>query len=145
MAKKSSQDLREFGSAYAAGSVLAILLVCFFLAWIYFSSRHHPLKDEKEIAYARFGPMAVTSQSYSVRASFALQTSADDAGWAEKHRKELSLALEQVLSNQNPQHVLAQNGLQSLQLSLAATVNKALNTSKLQEILLTDFVLVRND
>lgn len=120
------------------GSVLAIVLIGIVAGWLYISYIARPVATA---SFASFGPVVVRSSEFSIRATIAVQTRNEDAGWVKKHKKELDFALQAALGNVNAQRVRTPEGVTYVQEMLRDAANKALNTTNIQEVLLTDFIV----
>ena len=127
--------------AITAGVSLLVLVIGFGLTWLYLQYANTVRPD---VAYAAFGPLRVDAPAYSIAARLALQTSPGDAAWAKKNHKQLELVFKEALNNADPERIRAPNGLVALQKSLAEASNAALKTTKVQQILFTDFIMQSN-
>lgn len=133
MAKTGSQD--NF-VAYVAAAIVIGLVSIFVLSWNYLKTSG---KVVPEIAYAKFGPYRIETQAFSLTATIAVQTSAADTDWANRHREAINVVIKKVLADSDPNTIKAANRLEILQDALAKACNGALNTKAVQAVLLTDF------
>ena len=131
--------------AYTVTAVVIILAIGFAVGWWYLKLDKHESVVEATMAYATIGPLVITSEGYSIKTTLAVQTSLGDAAWARKNAKALAVAFEKQLSQEKPEALLAPNGLLALHRSLKDAANATLKTSNVQEVLITDFVMVSND
>ncbi len=124
--------------AYTAAIAVASAVIIFVIGWAYFN----PLSQapEQNAAFVQVEPVRVQNLGYTFVAELAIQTSKDDARWARKHQKELNTALQQALMNIDPKLLRTPTGLQSMQASLAATLNRSLDQPRIQRVLFTDFI-----
>ena len=93
------------------------------------------------VRYAIVGPLTISTDGYSVAARLAVQTSKANADWANTNRPALRRIIETTLTAVDPQQIHAPGALQSLQRQLKDAANQALHTDKVEQILLTDFIL----
>ncbi len=122
------------------GSVLAVVLIAIVAGWIHMSYIARPVAA---FSFASFGPVVVRNSEFSIRATIAVQTRNKDAGWVAKHKKELDFALQLALGNADAQRVRTPESVTYVQEMLRDAANKALNTTNIQEVLLTDFIVQR--
>lgn len=132
---------KERSIVVTASLVVAALVVAFAMTWIYLQ---YASKVRADVAYAPFKPVVVRAQDYSIAASFVLQTSTADAAWVAKNQKQLEAVLQEALNEADANGIRAPNGLQALQVSLRNISNEALQTTKIQQVLLTDFIIQSN-
>lgn len=126
----------------AVAVVLVVLAAGFVLTWIYLQ---YADKQSREINYLRFPSVAISRDGHSISASFAVRTSAADAKWASRNKLALEQIMKQTLLAVDPVRVRAPNGLQALQETVRAASNVTLQTDKVQEVLVTDFLVSEGD
>lgn len=124
------------------GATLVILAAGFGLAWLYMQ---HAERQSREVAYLHLKSIAISRDGHSISASFGIRTSAADADWAEKNRAALEQTMKRMLVAVDPVQVRAPNGLKTFQDSLRDASNAALQTSRIQEVLITDFLVSEGD
>ena len=139
MAKKAARE-RNLRSIIVI--VIAVLAVGFAAAWFYLQYRE---KQNREIAYLSLPPVAISRDGHSIRASFAIRTSAADAEWAAKNKTVLEQVMSHALLEVDPVASRAPGGLQALQDKVRATSNAILQSERIQEILVTDFLVSEGD
>lgn len=127
---------------YVIGIVTAVLAVGFTLAWLYLQ---YADKQSREIIFLKLPDVAISRDGHSISASFAVRTSAADAKWAAQHKVALEQIMKQSLLAVDPVRVRAPNGLQALQNTVRAASNLTLQTDKVQEVLVTDFLVSEGD
>ena len=136
MAKKPVK--KDNFATYTVVTVLLILVTGFIVAWFYRGSFS---KMSADVAYVEFAPMVVETEGYTIAAHLAVQTSPDDADWAQQHKHNLLTALQGTLSGSDPKKMMTPDDLRTLQSSMKEAGNQALHTEKVQAVLLTDFVI----
>jgi len=141
MAKPAKKQTDHF-MAYTVGLALTIVLIGFVAAWFYF---RHGSVSESPVAYATIGPLVIQSPQYSIRATVAVQAAQGQAAWLENNKQSLQFALQAALADVNQQRVRQPDGLAYLSKTLKQRVDDALHTDKVQDILLTDFIIQSND
>lgn len=125
-----------------------LLIACVLLslgfagAWFYMQYEE---QQRLSSSYTSLKPLAISRGGHSIGASFAVQTSNADARWALQNRLALESALQQALLQVDPKRVLAPNGLLELQRRLSGEVNATLGSDKVQEIVITDFLVSEGD
>lgn len=124
------------------GIVLVILALGFTAAWFYLQHRE---RLNSEIAYLTIPEVAISRDGHSIRASFALRTSAADAEWAAASKPALEQVMTKGLMDADPQRTLAPGGLPGLEKTLLAASRAALRTDKVKEVLVTDFLVSEGD
>lgn len=141
----SQSSARDYGLAYTVVAALVLLAASFALVWAYL---HHKDRLQREIRYLTLPPVAISRDGHSMTATIAVRTSAADADWAARNKAALQQAAQRVLMEFDPQQVrgaqVAQ-GLQTLQNTLRDAGNRVLQTTSVQEVLLTDFLLSEGD
>lgn len=141
----SQGSSRKYWLVYTVGIVLLVLAVGFALSWRYLQQRE---RLAVETSYLTLPPVAISRDGHSMSATVAIRTSAADAEWVAANRPALEQVTQRVLMELDPQQVLgeqARKGLQTLQVSLREAGNAALQTTRLQEMLLTDFLVSEGD
>lgn len=138
MPKQSARDIRL---RYVIGIVAVLLAIGFSLAWLYMQ---HAEKKNKEIVYLTV-PVAISRDGHSISASFAIRVSAADADWAAQNKPELELVMKRSLMAVDPVRVREPGGLSLLQDTVREASNAALQTSRVQEVLVTDFLVSEGD
>lgn len=127
------------------GIVVVVLAIGFVLAWFYMQ---HRAQLAKNIHYVSLPQVAISRDGHSMSATFVVKTSAADADWAAANKQALQQVAHRILMELDPQQVLgahARNGLQTLQNTLRAAGNETLQTTRVQEMLLTDFLVSEGD
>jgi len=127
--------------AYVAAAVVIGLVSIFVLSWSHLKTSG---KLASEVSYTRFGPYRIDTQNYSLTASLAVQTSGDDAGWAEHNREALNVIFKQVLAGSDPKSIKAPNRLQILQDALMKACSNAFGPKIVQSVFMTDFTFEIN-
>lgn len=115
-----------------------LLALGFALAWAYhtYSERQKP-----SVNFMSLKPVAMSRNDYSMAATVAIRTGAEDADWATRHRQGLEVALQKALFNVDPERALAPGGLRELQHALQQQLNLQLRTDKVLEVVITDFLV----
>ncbi len=137
--KRSAHDKHL---ATVVGIVLAILAAGFAGVWFYLK---HMEQLSAEVSYLRMPPIAISRSGHSISATVAIKVSGADAKWASENKRALDQIMQRVLLETDPQRALAPNGLLTLQDTMRAASNVALHTDKVQEILITDFLVSEGD
>ena len=127
---------------YVIGIVTVVLAVGFTLAWFYLQ---YADRQSREINYMKLPDVAISRDGHSISASFAVRTSAADAQWASQNKLALEQVMKQALLAVDPLRVRAPNGLQALQNTVRDASNLTLHTDKVQEVLVTDFLVSEGD
>ena len=128
--------------AYIAAIVILALAIVVGIGWYYFQSRETIKTD---VAYTKFGPVRVQTQGASFRANIAVQTRTGLSSWTLEEKRILDSVFQKVLSEADPKNVLTQSGMEPLQNALRNAGNAALNTTILQAVFVTDFLIVANE
>ncbi|HYD60342.1 MAG TPA: flagellar basal body-associated FliL family protein [Noviherbaspirillum sp.] len=139
MAKKAARE-KNLKSVIAI--VVAVLAVGFTAAWLYLQYRE---KQDREIAYLPVPTVAISRDGHSIRASFAIRTSAADAAWAAKNKAALEQVMSHALLEVDPVAARAPGGLQALQDKVRETSNALFQSERIQEVLVTDFLVSEGD
>jgi len=127
------------------GIVLAacgMLLAGFVVSWLYLQ---HVRNEQGASSFTTLKRVAVGRDGYSIAATIAIKTSDADLRWAGRNRINLETEFQRALYELDPQRARAPGGLQAFQQGLAATLNQALNTDKIQQVVLTDFLVAEGD
>lgn len=138
MAKRSLSD----NLPTIVGIASVVLLAGFVAVWFYLQ---YAQRMSREVRYLALPSVAINGSGHSISASFAIKTSGADAGWATKNKQALELVMTQALMELDPKRALAPGGLRTLQNTLRETTNTALHTDKVQEVLVTDFLVSEGD
>lgn len=134
--------VRDNTVSYIAGIALLVLIIGFAVAW-FLQSRTENIRPE--ISYASIGPLVLSYQGYSFSTKLAIQTGIEDEGWATRNKQALEIVLQNTLAQTDPKKLLAANEMGRLQTTLKDDINKAFNTSKVREVLLTDFIFASDE
>ncbi|MDY7573167.1 flagellar basal body-associated FliL family protein [Actimicrobium sp. CCI2.3] len=129
---------RDKVTLIAIGLIIFFLVASFAAVWFY---RHEQARIVLRQNYTVVGPMVVSTDEYSVGTTMALETSAENAGWASKNQPAIRAVIETTLRSLDAQQVHLPGGLAALQVALTAAVNREMKTDKVEQILLTDFLL----
>lgn len=138
MSKQSARDIRL---RYVIGIAAIVLAIGFSLAWLYTQQAE---KKSREIVFLTV-PVAISRDGHSISASFAIRTSAADADWVAQNKAELELVMKRSLMAVDPVRVRQPGGLPLLQDTVREASNAALQTSRVQEVLVTDFLVSEGD
>lgn len=127
---------------YAIVATIAALAIGFPLARKYMQ---HIERQEHEIRFLQLPSIAISRDGHSIAASFAIRTSAGDAEWAKKNKSALEQVMQRALMALDPVDASKPGGLNTFQATLRDASNNALQTSQVQEVLITDFLLSEGD
>lgn len=111
-------------------------------AWAY---REYMQRQRMSSSYTNLKPIAISQGGHSIAATFAVKTSDADLRWAVQNRLGLEAALHEALLGVDPQRALAPGGLRELQRALQPRLNARLATDKVQEVVITDFLVSEGD
>jgi flagellar basal body-associated protein FliL len=127
---------------YVVVTLLVVLALGFCGTWLYLQ---HARQLDREVSYFRLPSLAVSRNGHSMSATFAVKTNGNDANWGGQNKRALEQVMTKVLMDADPQRVHAPGGLQKLQETLKTSINDALHTDKVQEVLITDFLVSEGD
>ena len=119
------------------------LVAGFAAAWYY--AMHYVPKMRHTPAFVETGDVLIAVEGYTIATRLSVQTASDDAGWAEKNRSAIRGVISKALSEGDPKKMQTPSDLGMLQDNLKQVGNQALNTQKIQGILLTDFLIKRDE
>lgn len=139
MAKKAAHDKHLLP---LVAIVVAILTVGFGGAWYIIQNKE---KQNREIAYLNMPSVAISRDGHSIRATFAVRTSEADADWASKNKVALEHVMKQALLDVDPVAARAPGGLHALQEKVREAGNTILQSHRIQEVLITDFLVSEGD
>ena len=129
---------RDHSIVYTVAIAAIVLAAGFAAAWAY--QRHQQILNTQTVNSKPTRVVAGTAD-YSVAMSFAIKTSGDKAEWVGAHRQALEQVAKRVLISQDARRALRPGGLQALQQTLRDAGNAALHTDKLQQVIVTDFLV----
>lgn len=135
MAKPVTRD--KFVTNTTIAMVLVLVIAFALFGWYWQQAR----SNDGAFGYAIVGPLTISAPDYSVAARVAIQTRKSDAAWALANRAALQKIIESQLAAVDPVRVRAPGGLLQLQRNLKDAANRDLKTDKIEQILLTDFLL----
>lgn len=138
----SKQSARDKPLTSTVAIALAVLAVSFAAVWLYLQ---YTQKRNAEIRYLALPSVAISRDGHSISASFGVRTSGADADWAAKNKNALEQVMKRALMEVDPQRVRTPTGLQLLQNTLREASNAELRTDKVQEVLITDFLVSEGD
>lgn len=138
----SKKPVREKNLVTIVGIVLAVLAVGFGIAWLYMQYEE---KQSRKITYLGLPPVAISRDGHSISATFAIRTSAADASWASKNKVALEQVMKQALLAVDPVEARAPGGLKALQDKVREAGNTTLQSERIQEVLVTDFLVSEGD
>jgi len=124
------------------GAVSVALGVGFAFVWFYLQ---YADKQSREINYLSLPSISISRDGHSIAASFAVRISAADAAWASRNKQALEQVMKQALLDVDPVRARAPNGLAEFQVRLRDAGNGMLQTSRIQEVLVTDFLVSEGD
>lgn len=127
---------------YAIVATIAVLAIGFPLARMYMQ---HVDRQNREIRFLQLPSIAISRDGHSIAASFAIRTSAGDAEWAKKNKPALEQVMQRALMALDPVSASAPGGLKAFQDTLRDASNSTLQTSQVQEVLITDFLVSEGD
>ena len=139
MAKKAA---REKNLRNIIAIVVAVLAVGFGSAWLYMQ---HKERQTREITYLKLSSVAISRDGHSMRATFAIRTSVADAAWASKNKSTLEQVMQRALLEADPVAARAPGGLTALQEKVREVSNATLQSQRIQEVLVTDFLVSEGD
>lgn len=120
----------------------ALLAIGFAAAWLYLQ---HAERQRLSSSYTALKRVAISRDGHSIAATIAIKTSDADRRWATQSRPALEAAFQQALLHVEPQQALAPGGLQAFQQGLDEALNRALATDKVQQVVITDFLVSEGD
>ena len=129
--------------AYIAAAVVVCLAAIFLVTWNQVRAAHDATKPQ--VTFTKFGPYRIESQYFAMNAALVVETSNDNASWAENNRKDLDVVFKRVLSEADPKVVRAPNNLSTLQDILGKSVNSTFGAHVVQGVLITDFTYEQRD
>lgn len=139
-ARQNKQGERTVARAVLA--TCATLLIGFTCVWLYLQ---YDERQRMASSFTTLERVAISRDGHSIAASIAVKTSDSDLRWAQRNREGLALAFQQVLLTLDPQRVRAPDGLNAFQQELDEMLNRALQTDKIQQVVLTDFLVSEGD
>jgi hypothetical protein len=139
MAKRPARDKPLI---YTVAIALAVIAAGFAIVWLYLQ---YLQKKNAEIRYLALPSIAISRDGHSISASFGIRTSGADVDWAAKNKMALETVMKRGLMAVDPQRVRAPNGIRLLQDTLREASNAELHTDKVQEVLITDFLVSEGD
>ena len=142
MAQAKAQP-RDNTFAYVAAAVVVCLAGIFLFTWNQVRASHDANKPH--VAFTKFGPYQIESQSFAMNASLVVQTSLDDSDWAEKNRKDLDVVFKRALSDADPKVVRSPNNLSTLQQVLEKSCDSTFNNHVVQKVMFTNFTYQARD
>ena len=134
----SKTTTRDRSTTYTVALALILLIAGFAVAWFY-QARETRLHNQT--VYSKPTRVVAGSRDYSVAVSFAIQVTGADVEWAAANRRALEQVAQRVLVERDMRQALAPRGMQALQAALRDACNAALHTNKVQQVLVTDFLL----
>lgn len=129
--------------AHAVGIALLCLVVISVLTWQYRDVFHG--KARPEIAYVNFGPLVVQAHGYAYRTSISIQSDRDDARWITRNTDRVGNLMHKTLANMDPALMRSPKGLASVQVLLKNNINATLDTARVQNVWITDFIWESDD
>jgi len=129
--------------AYITAAIVVCLAGIVIFTWNQVRMAHDATRPH--VAYAKFGPYQIETQTYALRASLVVQTSLSDANWPEENKKALDVVFKKVLADADPKTMRSPNNLITLQQALAKGCEAAFGGKTVQAVLLTDFTFQVRD
>lgn len=137
-ANATTSDNSILGYVVAA---FVLMVVAFAIAWFFQQHRDQAGLAQLQNAYTQPVPIITQTGKHSVAAKFTISTSQADIDWVQENRKALEQVFQATLADADMKQVLAPGGLLGLQERFREAGNAALQTDKLREVLLTDFLV----
>ncbi len=128
--------------AYAV-ALATLLVVGLVLAWQFAKPPLDPaIEAALQARYANIGPISLQSRAFTMRASFALESSATDAESVTKLRNALANFLQQTLEDYDPDTLNSPDVAKfaKMQAMLTKAVNEKFPQAKVTQVWITDYV-----
>lgn len=129
---------RDKSILYTVAAAFLLLVAGFAFVWFY---QRHAADLRSRTVYSKPLRVVAAARNYSVAASFAVRVSGADADWVADNRRALEQVMQQALTTGDARAALTPGGLRALQESLRRAGNAALHTDKIQQVLITDFLV----
>jgi len=129
---------RDRSILYTVAAAFLLLLVGFVGAWIY---QKHKAALRSETVYSQPTRVTASNHDYSVAVRFAIQTRGDNARWVGDHKAALQAIVQQALITDDVRQAREPGGLPRLEQRLRRTINSTLHTDKVQQVVITDFLV----
>lgn len=134
--------MREQSVRNAILLALLVLALGFGATWLYFERAK---RLDAEVHYLTLPRVAISRDGHSMAATVAVRTSGNAAGWAAQQQRALQEAVKLALMQADPVAVRGPGGIARLQENISDTAARMLKTDKVQEVLVTDFVVSEGD
>ena len=121
-------------------TTLIVTLLLTILATLWYFTQRAPAGPAPS-HFAIIGPITLSTSEFSLTAGVAVQTNAENAEWAEKNRQALRRSVEATLNAVTPDEIHAAEGLIRLQHTLQDAIKRDLGADKVEQVLLTDFLI----
>ncbi|TFW10257.1 flagellar basal body-associated FliL family protein [Oxalobacteraceae bacterium OM1] len=129
---------RDNSLLITVGAGAAALVVGFAAAWLY---QRHMVKLRSEPFFSKPVPVVTANSAHSVAATFAIRATGAEAGWVKKNQSALEQILKRTLTEADLDAAKGPQGLRALQGKLRDTLNQAMGTDNVKEVLITDFLV----
>jgi flagellar basal body-associated protein FliL len=142
MPKNAPRATSDHKLASIIGVVVAVLAAGFAAGWLYMQ---HKERQSREITYLKLPSVAISRDGHSMSATFAVRTSRTDADWASKNKDVLEQVMKRALLEADPVAARQPGGLQKMQEQVRGIANSTLQSERIQEVLVTDFLVSEGD
>lgn len=121
---------------------IVALVVGFGAVWLYFERAQ---RLAAEVRFVTLPRVAISRDGHSMAATVAIRTDGNAADWAAGHQRGLKEAVKVALMEADPVAVRKPGGIADLQRDIADTCRRVLKTDKVQEAVITDFLVSEGD
>lgn len=120
-------------------ALLFLLIAAFAVAWWFLKPPPNPASN---VSFAKIGPLGLQAETFTMRASLAVQTDLSNAKEAEKNRSQIEKFLQIRLQNIDPNLLISKdaNKFTLLQAQLTKDVKDKYPKINVQQVWITDFV-----
>lgn len=118
------------------------LVISFGAVWLYFERAQ---RLGAEVRFLTLSRVAISRDGHSMAATVAIRTDGNAAGWAADHQRGLEEAVKVALMEADPVASRGPDGIAQLQRDITDTCNRLLKTDRVQQAVVTDFLVSEGD
>lgn len=119
-----------------------VLAVGFGAAWFYLQRLD---RLQKQTAYSKPVEVAAAVKNQTMRLSFAVRVTGADTDWVSQNGAAIESVMKEAMMAARPQELATPEGMKHFQDAVRATANARLNTDKVREVVVTDFLYTTLD
>jgi flagellar basal body-associated protein FliL len=135
--KASNAPKRERPILRTVAVACVVLAVGFAAAWYYLQRQD---KLRKQTAYSKPVEVSAAVKGYTMRLTFAVRITGADTDWASQNGAAIESAMKEAMTTVRPPQLATPDDMKQFQDRVRSSANAKLNTDKVQDVVVTDYL-----